>query len=479
MRGMRRAFHVVLVVAIVVATAGCALPFGDDGSPSDGNGSSDEPEGSPTEQDPASRDGQTPGDGNGSSDEPEGSPTEQDPASRDGQTPGDGTGPDESTPDSTPDRGDDLLFDPLAYADLGTDGLPTDENRTYDRLVQLLDVDATPPAIEVTGLDERLAATFGEEFAQDPRFVRLNLTEYSGGDGPHATTSRGTIAVDPDNGSGTEIETVLAHEFVHHVQFREGWFTGPGPRGWNGDAPPVGTTERHLTYRSLIEGGAVYAADVYAQRHIAAIDRGRFQLDSEWDQYERGPPGDTYVSAPYALGGTYVHDQLQDPTELGRLYSEEPPTSTYEIIYPSADATVSHHEPDLTVNISNTEWRAKEDDRMGALFLHALLSSTHATTTADDVVRGFRGDHLVELYGPEDQRPFVWALNFASGDAADQFVTVFGEALDRRTDPYAGAFAIERLDDGTVMVLSGTERLRETAQIDGTGPEITVTFEGG
>jgi hypothetical protein len=284
------------------------------------------------------------------------------------------------------------------------------------------------------------------------------------------------IAFDPKSGSRAAIEAILAHEFVHHVQFHEGWFFATSVEGWDNNGPPIGTTERDLAYQALLEGSAVYVTDIYADEYVEDTNRERYNSDRRRDQYEQGPPGNTYVSASYVAGAAYIHGQVEDPSRLDDLYNEDPPTSTYEILFPSAETTVSHHEPELTVNISNTEWWAKHDDRMGVLFLYTLLSTTHPPAMAEDVVRSFRGDHLVELSGPADVRPLVWALTFENGTAVDQFVTIFREALDQRTDPYAKEFAVERLSNETVIVLAGNEQLRQTAEIGGTGAEITVTF---
>lgn len=441
---MRTPLQTVVVVLLVVSLAGCAGPFGSDGATT------------PT-QTPAIEE----------------TPTVEETPAAPAATP---TDSEEHTP--TEDNSE-LRFDPASYAGLGSDELEIDENKTYDRVTRLLGAEVSPPDLRVEGegendLRERLSDRF--DFTEVSRLVRLNMTARSQGDGPSGQTRRNRVIVDPGNGSTAAIEAVLVHEFAHHVQIRDRWVSGSGPAGWEQTGPPRGTTEWRLGRRALVEGGAVYLTDQYAARYIETVAGDRYQSETALQSYTESQPGDTYVWAVYAMGARYMHASLDGPEELRTVYREDPPNTTYEMLFPEASASGAVTGPSLSVDTQGTDWRGQVDDRLGALFLHSIITATHTAETADEVVRGYRGDQMVELLGQDGENPFLWAVSFEGEQAADRFITTFEEGLDRRTDPYAAEFGLHSLDDGTVLVVAGPDTLRQNTTVTSTGEDIQVVI---
>lgn len=344
---------------------------------------------------------------------------------------------------------------------LRNDDLPTDEVAVYRNVTALLDSDAAAPTVTARDLTEQFRSAYGH--TEDPRFRRLNLTEVRvdrAGTGGFAYADE--VIVHRGGGDEAAVESVLVHEFTHTIQYSEEMIAVSEPRipGWAGTGTDLNTTDADLAATALIEGGAMYVEDEYARRHLDGVDRPSARMDVA---YREEPPGMRYVFAPYAFGADYANATLEDPSNLGALYREDPPVTTHGIMYPEAGVD----EPaDVTVE---TDVRAEgvavaRTDRMGAMFLHVALGAHLPEDAADEAARAWREDRLVE-FEAGDERPFVWTLRLSDAEAADRVAALFERSLAERTDARADEFAVDRVGERTVAVVSGDREFRDRVAV--------------
>lgn len=352
---------------------------------------------------------------------------------------------------------------------LRTDDLPTDEVAVYRRVAALLGSNASAPEVTARNLTEEFAGLY--RHTEDPRFQRLDLTEVRvEGSGVGGISYVGEVAIHVGDGNASEVEVVLAHEFVHTIQYRDEMVgtTGAGIPGWeDADDDHLDATDADLARTALVEGAAVYVEDEYAKRHLG-LDR---PSDRMREAYREEPPGMRYVFGPYAFGAPYANATLDDPADLPSLYRDDPPVTTHAIMYP--EEGVDEPEGVAVEAETGDDLDVTRTDRMGAMVLHAALGAHLSEADAHEAARAWRDDRLVE-FADGQERPFVWTIRLADGAAANRTATLFERSLDARTDGYADEFAVERVGDRTVAVVSGDAAFRDRIEVAVEGDEVTV-----
>ncbi len=361
---------------------------------------------------------------------------------------------DEQTDDDSNDANEDV--EPSDYPELDLN-----ENVVWNDVAELIGSDAPQPNLFVDEMPPGASDAF--EPQQSDFQKALNATETaSGGNGTSGLATPGNVYVFPD-GPDEEVEQVLAHEYVHTIQYAEGMFAS-----WLRSPPE--TTDEELVQTALIEGGAVYVADEYTEEHLDGVPLQSEQMQAT---YEAAPVGDRLLFAPYYFGAEYIHDDIDSAEELPEVYSS-PPLTTSELLDPDRKPPAT----ELTVDVENTEsdWSVARTDRQGELYTRIVLDTELSNDEAVEAAAGWSDDELL-AFTDEGQDGFAWTTQWASSDDADEFEAAFESKLDQRTDEWVDRTTVERVDDRTVAVVIGPERFRAAVDISPSadGVDLVVT----
>lgn len=393
------------------------------------------------------------------------------------QSVADGEDSDGTADDDGPGPASDSI-DSAEPGPLNNSALPVDVARVYNQTRELLNSDAEPPSVEVNDLG------WPYDRRTDPFFEFLGLTnDTEGGDG--STVSAAGLAPGPDSVEiddqyATEnlttrqrqsLELVLAHEFTHTIQFEERWWSYQfgSPASWDGEpAADSGTIEYTLLVRSLVEGGAGFAADGYATE----VGYNVSELRSYEQSYRRAVPAEQYTSAPYYHGSQYFDAVLDSPEELGTVY-ENAPTTTAELLHPNR--TDFEPTPVAFNAEGNAPWypRTELHDRGGELFVHVVLSAYTDVETADEAAAGWVNDRVF-AFGYSDNLSYAWPIHWESAEDANEFAAAFNGTLDARDDEAASQVGLRLVGNRTVVVTAGSRDFREAISIQRKNATIDI-----
>lgn len=438
-----------LFVAVLVVLAGCSAPFG-------GGSATDAPtptvEGTPTVTEAPTTSTESSG------------PTT--------------TSTVTTTPTATPTPTETTDPDPEgpSVRVIGGD-LPIDANRTYARLAGLLGTDAEAPE-RISIVDPSSASIPGSISAVPDPLARLGVTyEASAGSssGPSfagLTTSADSIRLNAAILNDTaNAELVLAHEYVHTVQYQQAAFYDTR-RGI--DARGIGPNQ---LYRATIEGAATYAMEQYRKQYLP--DEPSQTGDQMADYRRSDNPGRQYLIAPYAFGGRYLEARLDSAANVSAVY-ESPPRTTEALIHgyaPGAEPPVP-----LSITVNASEWFATgEGGRVGELSTRIVLRTETNETFAAAGADGWGNDRVVEFLNG-DATGYAWVLRWDDAANATEFADHFGAYLDGSATESDGlwrtggdtAFRLLRTSDRTTVVLFGAPDFVRAATAEG-GTNVTVS----
>jgi len=281
------------------------------------------------------------------------------------------------------------------------------------------------------------------------------------------TSSLGTLAVYPGSEPDAGDRWVLAHEFVHYVQFQR----GAGARV--AAAVPASTDGRYVQ-RSVIEGAAVAATDAY----IAANAPDRPPNSALYRDLNRTlTPGSLswHFNLAYVEGRAYVAERVAGPTALDAVY-DDPPRTSEQVIHglpPGAETP-----PPLNLTVAGDAWRRTGTDRLGEAFVRTALAANLSVARASRAAAGWGNDTLATFRRPGvENGSYAWVLRWDDASEADEFAAAMRDALTARgsaTDEgwrVAGVRADLRRPDAqtTVLVAGNASFVAET----------TVSADGG
>ena len=342
--------------------------------------------------------------------------------------------------------------------------LPVDQTEVFWQVQQLLGTDVEPQPVEVRNLTERQ----GYQPGSAPLFRYLGVGNLSvdAGEPGGLTTQTGKVYVHPGDGTPSEVERVMAHEFVHLVQYRSNMLP------WLSEIDQPRLTHDLLQTRlALIEGGAVYATDAYADDHLDDVD----PADRMADRYENGTPSAKYFYARYHLGHEYVEGRIDSPEDLPDVY-EERPNTTEQVIHGYAP----DEEPPAPLAVSANatgEWSQTQNNTMGELFTRVVLQTELDADPARSAATGWGNDVLYGFTTGGEAPGFAWTVRMDSASEADEFASAAEEFADRRGERSDGEFRVVRAGDETAVLLFGNPAFVESASLSGSNANVTVSVE--
>jgi hypothetical protein len=366
----------------------------------------------------------------------------------------------------------------------GSDALPVNESRVYDRVAAMLDTDVRRPSLRTVSASKTRDVDLGHEIEPFHRLLLDADRDEASDPGAYydPEAHRVTIVLHDGVPAGatneSELEAILAHEYAHAVTYRDERYREPMLQALSG-----GTTDEILLRRAIVEGSATYVSSAYSRRYLDSLDHG----DTIARSYRRGNATERYVRGPYRFGSWHFERRIDDAVNLTRVY-RTPPETTEQLVHGYAPGD----EPprDVTVSVEETDSLTAGDarDTVGELFVRNILGTHLSESRATDAARGWGNDRVVPLWdytaNESNQRNYLWVLRWDDERNATEFQNAFTAYLDQRGNQVDdqkchiddNQFKIERVDEETVSVLIGGPRIIQRTNVSGRGANVSVSF---
>ncbi|NHN60621.1 MULTISPECIES: hypothetical protein [Halorussus] len=282
-----------------------------------------------------------------------------------------------------------------------------------------------------------------------------------------ATTLFGGIRLyPPANYTASSMEWVLAHEYVHYVQFKNRR-SAQLRRALSGS-----TTDDRFVVRSVLEGAAVVATDAYLRRYVPG-DRLNSEFYTEYDR--RLAPGSRqqYANLRYIAGHRYVAGRVDSPDRLAAVY-ERPPRTGEQVLHGYPPGVEPARPLPVSVNAAGSAWRRAGTDTLGEPFVRVALRNGLNESRAARGAAGWGNDTLYTFRRATGDASYAWALRWDDPANASEFAAAFAASLDARAPAANGTWTV---DGATMDVRSpGEEWTVVLAGSDGfvRGTDLTV-----
>lgn len=342
--------------------------------------------------------------------------------------------------------------------------------QVYDRMAGLLETSAQGPErirIRTLGGQSPARMPVNDSGSFYDLFGLSSSNSDSGGTVAAYVARPSTVNVNAAILGDPRVEAILAHEYVHTVQFRE-----------NAIGAIRGATDYTLDGRlasnGAIEGSAVFGANAYWGQYI---ETGVAPADDAARLYRNSTGRGRLTAAAYALGYEHVAARIDDPARLGAVY-RNPPTTTEQLLHPG----VREGPRELTAEVGQTEWLASaSNQRFGELFVRTALGTAVNESAAARAAAGWGTDTRLDFVTPEGGRGYAWVLRFDDGANATEFEAVarawLAEQATREGTGWTsdrGDYRLASVGSETVVWLAGAETFVEEATVEGDGV-VTVS----
>ncbi|WP_440988643.1 hypothetical protein [Haloarchaeobius baliensis] len=281
-----------------------------------------------------------------------------------------------------------------------------------------------------------------------------------------ATSPFGGVSIYPGDGSSDALEVVLAHEFVHVVQFQRNQVSAV--RRNVGDT----STDARWTARSIVEGVAVWTETRYVESYGLDAPTGGERTTTLYTEATPGTPF-RHGQAAYLFGYEYVRNESSGLDRVDGLY-ERPPTTSEQVLHgldpgsePSAELYVR------TIAEGNT-WRGSASDTLGEAYTRVVLENGVAVPEAVDAAAGWGNDRLVTYRErPTANASFVWVTRWDTAADATEFRDAMNATFDADGDRTGDRWRLDgdvrattvRPDDTTVVVTVGEAGLLDALAV--------------
>lgn len=343
--------------------------------------------------------------------------------------------------------------------------LPVNATRVWERVESMLGGEYEAPTVSVRNTSlEPQAGAFATQLGLDEGLETFDE------EGIRASYSRqtGRVRISPRDGSAAQVARILAHEYVHAVQFQR---VSADRTSFLDRA-----TERESfdVQRALIEGSAVYVEDAYTRRFL-----GFSAIERRCAEYRNGTPYERYAGGAYCFGGRYFAARLDSPSELLSPNTTLPNT-TEQLLHPGTE------EPPATLAVVDEtpiDWSTPASfPRQGELFVRTVLGTELSEERAIEAAAGWGNDRVVRVSRATEG--YVWVLRWDTADDATEFERAFADYLDTRGNETADGWRVDddryrlaTVDDRTVAVVTGNETFVDSVSVTGERGNVTVAGE--
>lgn len=342
----------------------------------------------------------------------------------------------------------------------------------FSNVLTLTGADAHQPII----LIENRTKTAGNDISAvlvDDFDVALGLTppeNTSTSDRPGGSTVKSTVRVLPGNGSEAEVERMLAHEFVHVIQYQNDWPLHLRTSATNVDA------NDHLLMSCLIEGSATYVTDEYIRRYSVNIAPDTALVREE---YSTSNGARKYFYAPYYFCSRYFHFRLDSPANVTEVF-RNPPVTTEQILHNYSPGEELPKPLNVTVEEANVSWDPRKGSTKGELFTRVVLANVLSEDDAARAAAGWGNDRLLEFRN-DGRKGYVWVLRWDSATDTEQFAQTFDRYLKARNVGLDGCldrmcFERRRLGPRTSVVLVGPSSFVSNVTVEVENSSVRVSM---
>lgn len=351
-----------------------------------------------------------------------------------------------------------------AQVQVANGSLALDATAAFDRVQNVTASDVRPPTVVLRNLTERKRFAPGAS----PQLAALGFDNASlsprqpGG----LTVTSGRIYLHQGAGSAAEVEQVLAHEYVHTVQFRSEmlpWLSALDQ--------PRRTSDLIFTRSMLTEGAAVYATDEYTERHLDIAN----QSAEIQRRVEQGNASERLFWAKYRDGYDYVDSRVDSSANLSAAF-EDYPTSTEAVMHP--DGNVDTSPVPLTVDASapTREYVTLATDTNGEYVLRSALDTEVDYETAAAAATGWGNDTIATFRHTTESGRYgwVWTIRMDNETETDELVETLSTYAEERTNDSELAFESTRLDADTAALTIGTDAFVANTTVAATDGNVTV-----
>jgi hypothetical protein len=355
------------------------------------------------------------------------------------------------------------------------DSLPFAAAPVFERVESLLDVTADPPnEVSVknastwfgTNVTERPAPTgtgrFGALVGVETAGSYTDLRETPNG----ATSPFGGVSVYPGEGSSDAVEVVLAHEFVHVVQFQRNQVSAVR-RNVGGTS-----TDARWTARSIVEGVAVWTETRYVETYGLDAPTGGERTTTLYTEATPGTPF-RHGQGAYRFGYDYVRNQSSGLDRVEGLY-ERPPTTSEQVLHGLDPGSEPPAELYVRTIAEGNIWRGSTTDTLGEAYARVVLENGVSIPESVDAAAGWGNDRLVTYRErPTANASFVWVTRWDTAADASEFHDAMNASFDADGERTDGRWRLDgdvqattvRPDDATVVVAVGEPGLLDALDV--------------
>lgn len=217
---------------------------------------------------------------------------------------------------------------------------------------------------------------------------------------------------------GLDQRAVLAHEFVHVLQFELGVL------GANGTDPPA-ITDRLYAWWAVKEGDAMITTLAYQRRYgVEGIALERYRGIDE----PRGAWPSEFSSAYYYYGTRYLQ-AINATGERRTALLRDPPESTRLLLHP--DATPVNRTLQLPFTLAEESFVSIDHDRFGELAIRrAFRVNGLGPERAAAAATGWRDGYVSYYYDSGgDPQTGAWRTRWANASEAREFLAAYRRTL--------------------------------------------------
>ncbi|WP_137284806.1 hypothetical protein [Halorussus salinisoli] len=264
-------------------------------------------------------------------------------------------------------------------------------------------------------------------------------------------------------------DEVLAHEFVHALQFQHELLT-PSRTQFRSQFPRW-TTDSRLVTTAMVEGDAMWVTEQYVRRY----GEGSYSVTEYNRTLARAAWPHSIAGTPYYYGYEFYAKTGSSPAERSAAI-EGPPNSTAELLHPTEESerTPLPADPDISESEKLTRYHV---DTVGELVVrHSLRMNGLSFARAADAAEGWVSDRMYYYAAAGAAGPTThWVTVWESEHEAREFAEAWRSMLDANGARSAGDAIFVPASDHAPGVHYVVERDGATVRI--TAAELSDTAE--
>jgi hypothetical protein len=240
---------------------------------------------------------------------------------------------------------------------------------------------------------------------------------------------------------GVTQESVLAHEFVHVLQFQNDILT-PSRDGFRSQFPRW-TTDTRLVATALVEGDAMWVTEQYLDRY----DRGNYSVADYNRTLARAAWPHSVAGLPYYYGHQFYAETGSSPAERTEALAR-PPNATAGLLHPNESVTPAPlpDAPDFE-DESLTEFHT---DTVGELVVrHALRMNGLSFAQSAEIAKGWANDRMYYYVAEAGKGPTTHWMTVWDGESeAREFADGWRSMLDQNgSEPVGDTLRVPASDE--------------------------------